>query len=440
MAQNIVLPWNNDSLTIALPDTWRVLAAVEPRTIPAAPDPAVACAESLQSPVGTLPLSQRDLSNKRIALIVDDHTRPTPVRTFIGPVLDELGRAGVTDERIDIIIAAGVHRRSTPEEVERKLGREVLSRFTPVCHDAYDMEGLSDLGTTSRGTRVFVNRRLPLADLIVCVGAVEPHLLLGFGGGLKMIVPGCAGAQTIGTNHMQGVDPEHFDYVGVKGSHSPMGLDLEEAARLLGKEMFLVNVAMSQDTRPAQFFCGDPIAAHRAGEVFVEQQYRIDLPEQADAVIANSYPLDVDLRQSLKCVGNSLYACKPGGVMLGCVRCETGLGEMPIPKKTLPYPVLRALLKLVGKQGVLPLVKQIKKNEPVEEIFVGHFGLQALRRNHLGLFSDSPALPPEIGKKLGMARSFTLTQDMIHWAQAKLPKRPTIWVFPKGGATYARHG
>lgn len=437
MGRVIELPWGGGRLTAALPDSWDVLGELRPKKVQTLADVGGACAEALRSPIASAPLSQRDLRGRRVVLVVDDHSRPTPVSEFIGPVLSELAAAGAEDDRIEILVATGVHRETRPDEVARKIGGNVSARFSWRCHDAYDPEGLADLGTTSRGTRVFLNRRLAEADLIVCLGALEPHLLLGFGGGLKMIIPGCAGAETIGLNHMQGVNPDHFDFVGTPGDASPMRSDLEEGARMLNRDIFLVNAAMNEDARPVRFFCGDPVAAHRAGERYVADLVRLDIPRPADVVLTNSYPMDLDLRQSIKCVGNSLYACKPGGIMLGCVRCEQGLGEMPLAAKTLPYPVMRGVLKVIGKHRILPLVKKAKAGEPVEEIFVGHFGLQMLRRNHLAIFSDSPALPENVGRKMGLARSFSHIQDMISWAEARAPRTATVWVFPCGGATYA---
>ena len=40
---------------------------------------------------------------------------------------------------------------------------------------------------------------------------------------------------------------------------------------------------------------------------------RLDVPEQSDVVLTNSFPMDSDMRQSVKCVGNTLQACKPEG-------------------------------------------------------------------------------------------------------------------------------
>jgi hypothetical protein len=361
------------------------------------------------------------------------------VGEFIGPALHELEQAGVTPERLDLLIATGVHRDSTEREVEQKIGPMVARKYGWQCHKAYDPSHLVDLGQTSRGTKVALNKLLAQADLIVCLGAVEPHLLLGFGGGMKMLVPGCASAQTIGRNHMQGVDPDLFDYVGVNGSESPMRLDLEEAAGMLGKEIFIINAAMNESARPTKFFVGDAIKAQRAGERFVESHVLMETPEQADIVLTNSHPMDLDMRQSAKCLGNTLYACKEGGVMMGMAKCEGGLGEMPLARKTLPYAAMRTLLKVIGKNRVLGLVEKAKAGEPIEEVFIGHFGLQMMRRNHLGIFSDSDKLPENIGRKMGLARSFSNLPDLISWADSKAPSRPTVWIFPYGGVTYARN-
>jgi len=430
----VVLPWGGGSLAVDLPPRWRVLGQLHPQDTEAPTSAVSACRQALAAPLGAAPLSARDLNRKQVLIITDDHTRPTPVRDFLPAVLEQLAAAGAEDGRLRILLANGVHRQSSPAEVEAKLGRAAAGRLTWRCHDAYSAEDLAHLGTTTRGTSVRLNRLLLAADLIVCLGAIEPHLLLGFGGGQKMIVPGCAGAETIATNHMQGVDPDHFDFVGAAAEDSPMRLDLEEAAGMLEAEVFLVNAVMNRRGRPVRFYCGDPLKAHRAGAAFARRTFRVQVPEQADVVLAGSSPLDADLRQSIKCIGNTLYACRPGGVLLGCVYCEHGLGELPVPARTLPYPLLRALVRLLGRGRILPLVQKAKAGEPAEEIFLGNFALQMLRRNHLALFSEK--LPVDTGRKLGTFRTFDQLEPAIHWAEARAPRDATVWVFPHGGATY----
>lgn len=437
MSVKVDLPWGDGELTVEMPDEWRLLGELKPSEHKEPADIADACRDALSNPINAQRLSERNLENAHVVIVSDDHSRPTPVSEFINPVLEELYSAGVNDDDIDIIIATGTHRPSRLDEVEKKLGFEIAGRIRWRNHDAYKPGELAYLGETSLGTSVYVNRLLTEADLIICLGAIEPHLLLGFGGGLKMLIPGCAGQETIGRNHMQGVDSYHFDLVGISSDKSPMRLDLEEGARLVGGDIFIVNAVMNEKARPTAFFCGDPVDAHREGIKYIDKMVRFAVPEQADVVLTNSFPMNNDLRQSIKCVGNTLYASKPGGLMMGMVKCDQGLGEMPLREKTLPYPVMRGITRTLGPRGILPFVKMIKKGEPIEELFIGHFGLQMLRRNNLAIFSDSEKLPDNVGRKLGLARSFNMISDMITWASSKAPKDASVWVFPYGGSTYA---
>lgn len=185
MAGFIEFPWGKESLRVSVPDKWTILGELKPKSVPAIADPASACAEALSDPIGASRLSQRALSGKRVVVVVDDHSRPTPVAEFLKPVMDELLAAGATAEKMHILIATGVHRQSRPDEVEKKIGRALMTSYPWRCHDALDPDGLREIGTTSGGTKVILNRLLTEADLIVCVGAIEPHLLLGFGGDSK---------------------------------------------------------------------------------------------------------------------------------------------------------------------------------------------------------------------------------------------------------------
>jgi hypothetical protein len=261
-------------------------------------------------------------------------------------------------------------------------------------------------------------------------------LLLGFSGGSKMLLPGCAGAETIGHNHLQGTSNGRFNYVGALEAESPMRLDLEEGVALLGKEIFIVNVALNADSRIVRFFCGSAREAFLAGVDFVRAHAEARLPEPADVVITNSRPFDADLRQGMKCVGNTLAAVRPGGLMLGLLRCDLGRGDIPVPSWTIPYPFLRPLLHAVGRSHILGLMNCLRPQDPVEQKFLGHFGLQMLHRNHVWFYS--PNLRPDTGRKLGMVRQFSHVERMIAAAVSEVGPKATVAVFPLGGITYAR--
>lgn len=432
----IELPWGSTTLHVPLPETWRVLGTFLPPEAAAADDPAAECAAALAEPYGAEPLATRDLRGKRVLLVSDDVSRPTPVHCFFRPVRDALLSAGVAMHDIEVLFALGVHRPMTQAEAEAKLGAENAAAHRWHNHDAFDPNQLVSLGTTERGTPLWFNRLLTQFDLIVPLGAIEPHTLLGFSGGCKMLLPGCAGAETIGRNHMQGLDQGDFNYVGVMPDESPMRLDLEEGVGRLGRELFIVNAALTSDARVIRFFCGSPIEAQRAGSEYVREHAEVVVPEEADVVITNSAPFDADLRQSMKCMGNTFFSTRPGGLVLGFLRCNEGRGDVPVPPKSLPYSVFRTLMRLIGKRRIMSFVKVFKKGDPIEQQFLAHFGLQTLRRNHLFIYSET--LDADCGKQIGLFRQYGDVEQMMNDAVAQVGRHATVAIFPKGGCTFTR--
>jgi nickel-dependent lactate racemase len=320
----------------------------------------------------------------------------------------------------------------TQDELDAKLGKDAVRGIRWENHDARDPAKLVDLGKTSRGTEVSLNRNLRDADLIVCVGAIEPHLLLGFGGGLKMIVPGLAAEHTIAQNHMQGVTAAKYNYVGA--STSDMRLDLEEAAQKVGKPYFIVNAVMNEKLEICGFVCGDPIAAHREGIETVRKINAHEIHERADVAIVTSNPMNADLRQGMKCIGNIEQSVKDNGLILGLLECGNGIGDLALPPKALPQRVLRTILRVIGRNRVLWFVDKVKRGAGVEERFIAHFSMQVVRKNELYVYSRK--LPSDTGKKLGLFRQFADVQAMMDAAAKYAPKNARVLVYPHGGVSY----
>ena len=432
----IHLPFEKAELEVPSPDTWEIIDTVRPVPHEKVRSVENALVSVLDHPIGTgrdaVPLYERDLARKRIILCVEDISRPTPTAKFFGPLLDYLIHHGAVPSKMLILFGLGVHSDMTAEEATAKLGKIDL-RGIPWRNHAFNKESeLTHLGTTSRGTEVSLNRHLKEADLIITVGAIEPHLLLGFGGGSKMLMPGLAGAKTIGQNHMQGVSPEKYNYVGMP--ESPMRLDLEEGVGMLKKEIFIVNAVMNDNFEICAFFAGHPIKAHREGVKFVQSVCGRPVKEQADVVIVASNPMNADLRQGMKCVGNIQESVRPGGLIIAFMENRHGVGDLNAPKKTLPNGLLRFVLKVVGKKGILGFVDRARKDASIEERFLSHFSAQMVRRNKI--FVYSPKLPDDTGKKLGIFVQFQDVKSMMDAAKRRVDKHSKVLVYPYGGATY----
>ena len=394
----------------------------------------MALVSALESPIGTSALKDKDLAAKRIVLCVEDISRPTPTGRFFTPLLKYLLEHGASRSQMLILFGLGVHRPMRQDEAWDKLGTRDLQGIEWKNHDSGDPSQLVTLGTTSRGTTVSLNRHLAEADLIITIGAIEPHLLLGFGGGCKMIIPGLASSQTIARNHMQGVSPERYNYVGMP--ESPMRLDLEEGAMMLKKEIFIVNAVMNESLEVCRFFVGAPIKAHREGIEFSRSLAERPVHKPVDVVIVASNPMNADLRQGMKCIGNVQESVKPGGLIVSLLECKHGIGDITLPRRSIPNSVLRLVLRVIGRKRVLAFIDWANRRAGIEERFLSHFSAQMVRRNKILVFS--PHLPADTGSKLGIFVQYPDVGSMMAAAQRHAPKRAQVLIFPHGGATYPK--
>jgi nickel-dependent lactate racemase len=429
----IDIPFERGTLSVPLPDDWQIVDTVRPLPHAKLADETVSLIAALDQPIGTSPLRDKALAQKRIVLCVDDVSRPTPTGRYFGTLLDYLVSHGAKPENMLILFALGVHRDMTAEEARHKLGDADLRGIPWRNHSSTDEQELAALGTTKRGTHIALNRHLLEADLIITLGAVDPHLLLGFSGGCKMILPGLASARTIAENHMQGVSHDLYNYIGI--ADSPMRLDLEEGAAMLGKEIFIINAVMNESLEVCAFFAGHPVDAHRAAVRVVQSISARPVERPVDVVIVASNPMNADLRQGLKCIGNVESSVRHDGLIVGFLECRNGIGDITIPtSKSLPNRLLRFLLKIIGSKRVLGLIDRVEKGAGIEERFLAHFSMQLAR--NCQIFVHSRKLPADIGARVGLFIQFATVEAMMTAARKRAPRNARVLIYPYAGATY----
>ncbi len=430
-AQVITLPWGNEELRLELPPAWQVQGVLTPAALPGVPDPMAEVQRSLAAPIGAPRLSQLARPGARVALVVDDGSRPTPVSLIAPAVIAELEAAGVRREDITVVPALGLHRPMTEAELAERLGSEAFAGLQWENHDCDDASRLVELGTTTRGTPVLLNRTVAGADLVVSIGCIEPHIIASFGGGYKNLVPGVAGRITVAHNHGLNCTPDTFNNVGQPIERNPMRLDLEEAGRMLVPPVFIVNAVINDRREIVQMVAGDGVAAHREGVRTSAAIFGVKVPGEADVVITNSRPMDQDLRQGVKALANTVRAMKPGGVLITLVRADEGVGVFGLANRKL---MSRGMLSVVAPL-LIRLVPKLKlKGMGEEDRFFLYFALQAMRRGLLLMYA--PTIPAATKENL----PFVLFRDTpgaaVAEAARRFPAKADVLVFPYGGSTY----
>lgn len=280
--------------------------------------------EALENPIGSPRLCDLSKGKKRIVVISSDHTRPVPSRIIMPQILAEI-RRGNPDADITILIATGLHRATTREELEEKFGAQIVQNEKIVVHDCDDNANLVYMGQLPSGGRLVLNRLAVEADLLVAEGFIEPHFFAGFSGGRKSVLPGVASRESVSYNH---------NYRFIASDHARTGLLAEnpihrdmlyaaEKARLA----FIVNVIIDSGHEPVFAVAGDCSAAHKAGTDFLISQCQVDAVI-ADIVVTTNggYPMDRNIYQAVKGMTAAEASVKEGGVIIMCAEAVDGHG------------------------------------------------------------------------------------------------------------------
>lgn len=316
------LPYGRSTLDLVLPDevevTWLVPANSEPVT-----DTMQVVAAALDAPRSGPSLA--DLSGVHSAAIaINDKTRPVPHAALLPPLLERLEALGLAPEQITLIIATGTHPPMPAATFSSVLPEVILARYPVISHDC-DAGTQVNLGTTSRGTPVRMNRRFLQSDLRVVVGNIEPHHFAGYSGGVKTAAIGLSSRTTIAANHALLRD---LNALLAEYERNPLRQDIEEIGTMAGIQLAL-NVVMNDHKQIVSAFAGEPRAVMEAGIPVVQSLYQVPVPQPFDVVITcpGGYPKDINLYQAHKAVSCANRVTKPGGGIVLVAACEEGPGS-----------------------------------------------------------------------------------------------------------------
>ena len=414
--------FGKSGIEVEVPDGFKCNELRSRKAVPVG-DETAAVSAALDRPIACEPISDLARGKKTAAISVCDITRPAPNRITLPPLLERLQKAGIPKENIIILIATGLHRAATPEEVNLIVGPDIAACYRVVSHNARARQEHRFIGETRRGTPVYVDERFVSADLHITMGFIEQHLMLGFSGGRKLIVPGLAAEETIKVIH----SPKFIrEPLATEGSiaGNPLHEELLECARMVRHD-FIVDVALTQERRIAGVFAGDPVKAHAAGVEFVERACLEEIDEPADVVITSAagFPLDLTFYQSVKGVTAANHIAKPGGKILMIAACAEGMGSAEFA----------GMIKNMG--GFREYLDEVRE-APVE---VDRWQVEKLAL--AGVQNDIYFYVPGVTKQelggLG-SRAFDTLDEAIAGLLRGLPADARVMLVPEGPYTFAR--
>lgn len=402
---------------------YRIL---EPRSARPLEDSVSAIGHALDHPTGCPPLAELARGRKSAAISVCDITRPVPNRTTLPPLLRRLEDAGIPRDAITVLIATGLHRAATDAEICEIVGENVASSVRVLNHNARALAEHRHLGETASGTPVYIDERFISADLHITLGFIEPHLMLGYSGGRKLIAPGLAAQETIKVLHSS-----RFmrDVRSCEGSidDNPLHHELLAIAAM-ARHDFLLDVTLGPGkpgSRPiTQVFAGDPVEAHRAGVKWISGVMLETVNAPVDAVIttAAGYPLDLTYYQAIKGVTAAQHIVRDGGTILLLAQCSEGTGAAEFTRMFTTMDDCEFMRTIEGS--------------PVE---IDQWQLEklALVTRRVNVLWYVPGVPRELQSKV-WGRTFATPEEAVAGLFTSLPPGARIAVIPEGPYVLAK--
>ncbi|HXY82991.1 MAG TPA: nickel-dependent lactate racemase [Candidatus Saccharimonadales bacterium] len=319
--RSITIPYGESVISFDIEDS-RIIDILRPHDLVGV-NPYATTLNALHEPVDGLGLRSIVKRNRSAVIIADDYTRPTPAGPICLAILDELNSLGVSDSSVTVIVAAGLHRAMDERELKEKFGDELLRRVPIIPHNAWDDDQNQHLGQTSRGTPMWINKRVVHADLRITVGTIMGHFTAGYGSGPKTILPGVSGYRTIYFNHAV-LSSTRSATIGATNGN-PCWEDMVDALQFLGPTL-AVNVVLNSKNELVAAFHGSPVAAQKSGLDLYHSIYAFKAESKADIVIASTNPEYAYLDQCLKTIVPMSMFVKRGGIRIIASPCREHLG------------------------------------------------------------------------------------------------------------------
>lgn len=292
-------------------------------------DISTAIKNSLNAPIETPPLISilNKLKPELITIVIPDITR-------VMPYYKEALRALVKyiphkyHKNIKFLIATGTHRPHTIEENIRLYGEDLVKKFEFINHDCDNKKFLTFLGETSLGNKIYLNKYVINAQLVILTGTIDTHAFAGFSGGAKSLLPGVAGRDSITYNHSFVVDSA--SYMG-NLKNNKIYQDIMETYQLLKQKtkIFCINFIKDSEKNLIKILSGNLEKVFKKGIEILEATSAVKIKKLSDLTIVScgGYPRDINLYQAQKSLTCASIVTKPEGVIILVANCQEGIGQ-----------------------------------------------------------------------------------------------------------------
>jgi nickel-dependent lactate racemase len=210
---------------------------------------------------------------KRVLVLTPDATRTCPLPLILRSIQQVIGKRSA---RLDFMVALGTHTLLSEKDILKLYGIAVHEKrfsgskffnhewnrqesFVRIGEfSEHEVEEISD-GRLREKVPIVVNRRIFDYDLIVIVGPVFPHEVVGYSGGAKYIFPGISGGDFLHFFHWLGAVNTCRKIIGIKDT--PVRRMIDKAMKKIPVQAHCLAMVVNRDSSLCGLYVGDETEA-----------------------------------------------------------------------------------------------------------------------------------------------------------------------------------
>ena len=316
------LPYGETEIYVAV-EMEQLLGIAEPKIIEPEKTAQQIIDESLLDSSGRKRLSSFTGPGCRVAIVIEGSTPPGIATIVLSTLVRQLVELIIPKQRIKIIIGNGAYSKSNHKLLEAIMSHNDLSGIRIIEH-AKDKQDLVEVGVTTQGTPVKVNRSYRDASLKIAIGVTRTNPYTGFTGAYSAVLPGISGNDTILANRKHIFKDQSRSG---KIELNPIKEDAIEVIKLSGID-FAINLNLNYNGNLIGAHTGNFEESWGKSITGLEGSYEVKVQPGADIMLLSAGGTEFDryLYSAIWALNTVESLVKKNGAIILLAECSDGLG------------------------------------------------------------------------------------------------------------------
>jgi lactate racemase len=268
--------------------------------------------------------------NKRVLVLTPDGTRTCPLPMMVRLLAEVIGARAA---RLDFMVALGTHPIMTAEEILKLYGIDAAGGKGPFkntsfsCHRWDEPSTFTRIGelteeevaTISGGllrerVPIDINKTIFDYDLIIILGPVFPHEVVGFSGGAKYLFPGISGGEFLHFFHWLGALITCRKIIGRK--ETPVRQVIHKALEKIRLPIHCLAMVVDPEAQLRALFAGDVREAWSAAADLSATLHIVEKKHPFRVVLGRASEMYDEIWVAGKVVYKLEQVVAPGGTLI----------------------------------------------------------------------------------------------------------------------------